>query len=242
MKQPIRAVFFDLGNTLMYDKEPWGDLYQRADEVLWNSLHKVGVDASPRELYNGESSFFKYYYKLRSHDLDEPGIQPAFKQLLNEHKITISDQELLSAFRSMYMITQANWFTEEDAVQTLLTLKESGYHLGIISNSGDDENTYTLIDQGNLRSYFEFIISSAAIGKRKPHPLIFQAALDHFQIPSSEAVMVGDLYEADILGAHNVGMNTIWITRRIEKKAPGLEVQPDATVSTLSEIPALLGA
>ena len=242
MKQPIRAVFFDLGNTLMYDKDPWADLYQRADAVLWNSLHKAGVRANAQKLYGGEKSFFHYYYKLRSHDLDEPGIQPAFRQLLQQHGISVSDGELLSAFRSMYKVTQANWYAEEDAVPTLLTLKEYGFHLGIISNSADDENTYTLIDKGKLRSYLEFIISSAALGKRKPDPIIFQAALDHFHIPAQEAVMVGDLYEADILGAHNVGMNTIWITRRIEKKSHPGEIQPDATVATLAEVPTLLVA
>jgi HAD superfamily hydrolase (TIGR01662 family) len=242
MKETVRAVFFDLGNTLMYDKNPWGELFKRAEVELWNSLHKVGVMSSGNELYGEQPTFFDYYYKLRAKNLDEPGILPVFKQLLADHQIQVSDQDLLTAFHSMYTITQDNWFVEEDAVPTLLTLKEYGYHLGIISNSANDENTYTLIDKGHLRSYFEFIISSAAFGKRKPHPGIFQAALDHFQFSAEQTVMVGDLLDADILGAHQIGMNTIWITRRLGKRVePGL-VKPDATVSSLSEIPALLSA
>ena len=53
--------------------------------------------------------------------------------------------------------------------------------------------------------------------------------------------MVGDNFEADIVGAQEVGMQSIWITRRIENalhEASGME--PDAVVSTLGEIPALL--
>jgi putative hydrolase of the HAD superfamily len=242
MKETVRAVFFDLGNTLMYDKNPWGELFKRAEVELWNSLHKVGVRSSGSELYGEQLTFFDYYYKLRAKNLDEPGILPVFKQLLADHQIKVSDPDLLAAFHSMYTVTQDNWFVEEDAVPTLLTLKEYGYHLGIISNSADDENTYTLIDKGHLRSYFEFIISSAAFGKRKPHPAIFQAALDHFQFSAEQTVMVGDLLDADIFGAHQLGMRTIWITRRLGKRVdPGL-VKPDATVSSLSEIPALLSA
>jgi HAD superfamily hydrolase (TIGR01662 family) len=240
MKQPIRAVFFDLGNTLMYDKNPWGELFRRAEVELWRSLHRVGVTSSGRELYGEHHTFFDYYYKLRAQNLDEPGILPVFRQLLDDKQIQVSEPDLLTAFHSMYTVTQDNWFVEPDAVPTLLTLKEYGYHLGIISNSADDENTYTLIDKGHLRSYFEFIISSAAFGKRKPHPAIFHAALDHFNIPAEQAVMVGDLLEADILGARAVGMNTIWITRHIGKMSNPGGVEPDATVSTLSEIPALI--
>src|SRR5258708_11687266 len=86
-----------------------------------------------------------------------------------------------------------------------------------ISNAADDENTQTLIDKGGFRPYLEFIVSSAAFGKRKPDPGIFRVALDHFKLPAAEAVMVGDTLDADIAGARGVGMNSIWITRRLQK-------------------------
>ena len=52
--------------------------------------------------------------------------------------------------------------------------------------------------------------------------------------------MIGDNYEADILGAHRLGINTIWITRRVPVLRQTPPIQPDAIVSTLSEIPSLL--
>lgn len=140
----------------------------------------------------------------------------------------------------MYAVTQTNWFIEDDAIPTLQVLSKSNHRMGIISNGSDDLNTYELLEKAKLRSYFEFILSSAAFGKRKPYPVIFQAALDHFQIPPEQTVMVGDNYEADILGARQLGMNTIWITRRISLPSNDPRIQEETVVSKLSEIPALL--
>lgn len=242
MKTPIRAVLFDLGNTLIYDKEPWENLYLRADKALWNSLQSYGVKSTPRELYGRHKTLFNLYYKLRENDLEEPGMGNVLQELLIKNNIHLPEEELRAALHSMYRITQANWFAEDDAVPSLQALKQRGFRLGIISNGADDENTYTLIDKANIRPYFEYINSSAAFGKRKPHPGIFHAALDHFQIPPEQAVMVGDTFEADIVGARQVGMNSIWVTRRVQKTVTRHEIRPDAVVSTLSEIPALLSA
>lgn len=240
MKLPIQVVFFDLGNTLIYDKEPWEDFYRRADRALWESLHGFGVDSSPRELYSGYQTLFHYYYNLRENELEERGMATVLRQLLDEHKIPLPDESIQAALRAMYAVTQTNWQPEEDAIPTLETLKERGYRLGMISNGADDNNTYTLLDKGRFRPYFEFVLTSAACGKRKPHPDIFRAALEHFQIPPEQSVMAGDTFEADIVGAKQMGMNAIWITRRLRETAIQQKVWPDANVSALSEIPSLL--
>ncbi len=242
MKKPIRVVFFDLGNTLLYDKEPWEKLYQEADDVLWKSLHTFGVQASPAEIYGDHETLFHYYYNLRQNELDEPGIGAILKSLLKRKGVAVSREQLYAALRSMYKVTQANWYLEDDAIPTLQTLKEHGFQLGLISNGADDENTQTLIDKARLRPFFEYIISSAAFGKRKPHPSIFRAALNHFRVRAEETVMVGDTFEADIVGAQRVGMNTIWITRRVREPVADSGVRPDAVVKSLNEIPALLSA
>ncbi len=240
MKQPIRVVFFDLGNTLVYDQGPWEDFYRRADRAVWESLRGFGAHSSPRQLYSGYETLFHYYYSLREDDLEERGMAAVLRGLLDAHGIPLADESLQAALRSMYAVTQTNWQPEEDAVPTLAALKERGYRLGMISNGADDDNTYALLDKGGFRPYFEYVLTSAACGKRKPHPDIFRAALEHFQVPPEGAVMVGDTLEADIVGAKRMGMNAIWITRRVRETALGQEVPPDALASALSDIPSLL--
>ena len=247
----IRAVIFDLGDTLIYDKDPWPPIFRRADLALLQALGAAGCRVEPRALFRGQRGLLGLYYNRRGDDPEEETTAVLLKQLLSEQGCTnMSDDIVAEALRAMYTVTQSNWYPEADAVPTLHTLRERGFRLGLISNAADDANTQALIDKGGFRPYLEFIRSSATLGKRKPHPAIFQAALDYFQVPANQALMIGDLLETDILGANRVGMKSVWITRRIdsiepvERLAPaaagGEGARPDAVVSALSEIPPLL--
>ena len=80
----------------------------------------------------------------------------------------------------------------------------------------------------------------AADSYRKPPPRIFDLALAHWNIPANDVAMVGDSLEADIAGAKQLGIYTVWITRRVSHGATRSEVQPDASIHTLSELPGLL--
>ncbi len=151
------------------------------------------------------------------------------------------NEVLRSALKAMYAVTQQNWYLEEDALSTLESLKAIGYHLGLISNTSDDKNVQVIVDHWGIRPFFEIIITSAALGIRKPDPRIFQVALDHFDVPPQAAVMVGDMLNADVLGANQIGIYSIWITRRVKLPGEGeLAIQPQAVVTTLDQIPELL--
>jgi len=70
---------------------------------------------------------------------------------------------------------------------------------------------------------------------------IFQAALEHFQVRPAAAAMVGDLLQTDVLGANQMGIYSIWITRRSQVMEEGeLGIQPQAVVTALNQIPSLL--
>ena len=155
----------------------------------------------------------------------------------------VPDNVLRPALRAMYAVTQAYWLPEVEAVPTLRALCQQGYRLGLLSNAGDDADVQTLVDKAELRPYLDFVISSAAQGIRKPNPKIFQAALAHWKFTPTRVAMVGDMLGADILGAHNAGMYGIWITGRAENdqnRAHLDTIRPDATITTLSELPGLL--
>ncbi len=110
MRQPVKVILFDLGNTLIYDNPAaWKEVFQRADDALWMSLQGSGVNSSPSELYGAHATLLHYYYLLREGELDEPGIGTVLRELLNKKKITLPEKELQSALRSMYAVTQTNW-------------------------------------------------------------------------------------------------------------------------------------
>jgi HAD superfamily hydrolase (TIGR01549 family) len=140
----------------------------------------------------------------------------------------------------MYSVTQRNWRVEREAAQTLRAVQQRGFRIGAVSNGSDDWNAQRLIDRARLRRYFELVLTSAAHGWRKPDGRIFQAALDYFHAEPGEAVMIGDSYEADILGAGALGIRTMWITKRAATADVRPTTEPDATLRTLKEIPGLL--
>lgn len=239
MIKPVDVVLLDLGNTLYADPKPWPEILRRADEALWASLRAAGVRAEPAEVYGQYKTLLDLYNSDHRKDLSEATTRRVLTDRLERSGQRVSDGTVRQALRAMYAITQTNWVLEPEAIPLLDSLKDSGFRLGVISNAADEDNTQTLIDKGGIRAFFEVILSSAAFGKRKPDPGIFRKALDHFGLPADRAVMVGDTYEADIVGAKVVGMHTIWIPHGGANDA---ESHPaaDQIVSSLLEIPGLI--
>jgi putative hydrolase of the HAD superfamily len=163
-------------------------------------------------------------------------------ELLKDKGYTnLPDDTVRKALDSLFSITQTNWVLEEDALQTLKKLEKDGYRIGMISNAGDDQDVQQLVQRFGIAPYFDFILTSAACSYRKPHPRIFELAIANWYFLPSETVMVGDNLDADIRGAKNAGLYAVWISRRAGPSSEDQpRVQPDATVSTLAELPALL--
>lgn len=236
-----KLVLLDLGNTLFYDlPAAWRRKYRQAEAALWKMLRLGGVHVTAAELYGERQSLLGYYYALRGQGVEEPGTFRVLRDLITRAQPGVPDQVIERALRAMYAVTQTNWRAERDAVPMLRLLHSRGFRLGAVSNGSDHHNALELLDKARMLPYFGNVISSAAHGRRKPHPSIFRAALNHFNAGAGDTVMIGDSYEADIAGAHALGMATIWVTRRIAAPTGVLPVQPDARVRRLREIPGLL--
>jgi putative hydrolase of the HAD superfamily len=236
-----KIALFDLGNTLFHDSPAaWPKVYSRAEAALWRALRRAGVGVPSEEMYEGHDTLLSYYYALRGEGIEEPGTFRVLKDLLRKMDISVPDETVRKALGAMYAVTQTNWRVEREAAATLSILLKRGFRLGAVSNGSDHHNALELLDKARMRTDFEFIITSEAHGRRKPAASIFQTALDYFQVEGPMAVMIGDSYEADMLGGHALGISTIWFTKYAAASATERSVQPDATVRKLSEIPALL--
>ncbi len=236
----FQVIFFDLGNTLIYDKHPWPPILARADQAMRQFLEQAGYPLLPGA-YGDFPTIFDLYYHRRQDTLKEETTLFLLRELLERQGASPPDPVLLAAMEALYAVTQQNWHPEPDALATLQSLHADGYRLGILSNAADDRNVQALIDKAGLRPYLEFILSSAACGVRKPARRIFRLALEHFGLPPEQTMMVGDTLEADVLGANRLGMYSVWITRRAKCEEEGeLSYQPQAVISRLSDLPALL--
>ena len=238
----LRAVLFDLGGTLMYERASWASITAQADEALTNYLRSEGLELNlssfPREFRNR----LRKYFEQREKDLLETTYSFVLRDVLQDKGYgDISDQVVRNALDRLFAITQTNWILEEDTLATLQKLETDGYRMGLISNAGDDQDVQQLARRFGIDRYFDFILTSAACSYRKPHKRIFELALSNWYFLPSEAVMVGDNLDADIRGAQSVGLFAVWIRRRAgERTEDQLSVRPDASLAALSELPAFL--
>src|SRR5574339_624478 len=231
----LRAVIFDLGGTLMYERAGWDPITAKADEALTNYLREQGMELNlstfPREFRKRLDK----YFRKRETDLLETTYSFVLRDVLTDKGYgDVPEDVLRGALDRLFEITQTNWVLEEDTLPTLRKLEEDGYRLGLISNAGDDQDVQQLARRFGIDQYFDFILTSAACSYRKPHPRIFELALSNWYFLPAEAVMVGDNLDADIRGAQSVGLYSIWISRRAGPKTEEqLPIQPEASISTL---------
>ena len=108
-----------------------------------------------------------------------------------------------------------------DTISILNLLNNLGYKIGIISNSGKSTNTMlNVLNELGIRHLFNCSIiftNGKKIGK-KPCKSIFNYALTMDTVNPDNAIMVGNDYEKDILGARSVGMKAVFIDRDIASK------------------------
>jgi putative hydrolase of the HAD superfamily len=239
---PFKVILFDFGSTLIYSKDPWPPIYEQADQALVQVFRHAGIPLEIKAFSSEFETFLDSYYAERGTSLVEKTTFSALQDLLQQKGLQdIPAAVIRTALDAMYSVTQQNWYLETDAIPTLKTLCTHGYRLGMISNTSDDKNVQQLVDRWELRPFFETIVTSAGCGFRKPDERIFRLALDHYGVPPEQVAMVGDSLEADILGANQMGLYSIWITRRVQLPEEGkLTIQPQAVIPTLELVAGLL--
>jgi len=242
-KRQFEAIFFDLGDTLMFFDGDWFEIFLQARQELLRSLQEAGISLG-HEFVEDFNQRMSDYYRNRDIEFIEYTVKYVLEQLLVEKGYSsVTEDVLTKTLADMHLITQAHWIPEPDARTTLLQLKSAGYRMALISNASDDPNTQVLVDKLEARAFFEVIISSAAVGVRKPNPRIFKLVLERMNLSPDAAVMVGDTLGADILGARNTGIFSIWIKRFANtpaNRAHSGTIFPDEQIETLSELPRLL--
>jgi HAD superfamily hydrolase (TIGR01549 family) len=90
-------------------------------------------------------------------------------------------------------------------------LVQQNIRIAAVSNAAFSSPCMTYeLEKHGLNNYFEFILSSADLGVRKPDPRIFQSALETLDLEPQEVWYIGDRWDADIIGANSVRMTPVW--------------------------------
>jgi putative hydrolase of the HAD superfamily len=117
----------------------------------------------------------------------------------------------------------------------ILKYLEGKYTMHIITN-GFKEIQGIKMDGSGLTSFFVHNINSEDVGVRKPNPKIFQYAFELAGTSAEESLMIGDDWDADILGARGVGMDQVFLKFDDHRH----NVHPTFTITELIELKNIL--
>ena len=203
----ITDVFFDLDHTLWdFDKNS-----MLAFKRVF-SKHQINIELSSFiEIY--EPINLNYWKLYREERVDKLQLRRGrLKDTFKYFNLNFSEN-ILDELAESYIdeLPLDNHLFE--GTNKILKYLAKKYDLHIITNGFDEVQHLKLINSG-INKHFKTITTSEEIGVKKPNPLIFNSALKKANIHASRSIMIGDSFEADILGAKSVGMNTLFYNHR----------------------------
>ena len=207
-----KAVFFDLGGTL---------LVMRRDRIFGKVLGEEGYSVSPGAVHSTYAKVESWWISTYGgnvmspaetadayRDLDEKAFSAIFPNASHSEALRVSKQ-VRKRWPELEHEIPLELYPDVD--RTLSRLKRNGYSMALVSNAPAD--TGRVVERLGLSKYLNSVIISGAVGYSKPNPKIFDIALREVGVAPTEAVHIGDLYEADIVGARNAGIQGLLIDR-----------------------------
>lgn len=212
----IKHIFFDLDHTLWdFDKNS----ALTFDKIF--KLNKVEVDiAHFLSIY--EPVNLNYWKLYRNAEIDQEQLRYGrLRDTFNALNFAVEDQliDLLSEDYITHLTTFDHLF--EDTIEILNYLQRN-YQLHIITN-GFSEVQDKKLHVSKITHYFKTVTNAEIAGVKKPNPIIFHHALQLAKAKPEESIMIGDNYEADVLGALEVGCDAIFFNYRRDESEPHIK-------------------
>ncbi|PGT67772.1 HAD family hydrolase [Bacillus cereus] len=190
----IRAVLFDLDGTLLDRRQSLEQFIH--DQYNRFSSHLMSIEKSE--------------YCSRFLELDNNGYtwkDKVYATLLYEYSITtLTQEQLLHDYITNF---QHHCIPFHNMHELLHCLTQQNIKIGIITNGFTDFQMKNLRAL-NIHTYTNTILVSEAEGIKKPHPEIFERALQKLDVKATECLYVGDHPENDVLGSERVGILGVW--------------------------------
>jgi putative hydrolase of the HAD superfamily len=240
----IRGVIFDFGSTLISFQGEAGEVRKLATQAMVKYLHDENVKFNNGAFVKRFNELLEMSFEAReSTNIEISSISVLRLALTEFGYAAVTDEILHRALERFYNHFEDYWQPMPDLHPVLDEIHTGDYRLGMISNAGNADNVQRLIDKVDIRKYFDPVLISSDVGLRKPHSLLFDAVLNAWHLPAEQVVMIGDMLNADVLGAQRVGMHQIWITAEADNESNrqnATAIDPEASTEKLRDIPMLI--
>jgi FMN phosphatase YigB (HAD superfamily) len=220
----VKAIIFDFGGTIDTDGIHWS-------EKFWDYYQRYRVPA--------EKKLFEKAFVTSEQELgNDPSLRSAtfYATLLKQFQLQFAILGLKIPQDETVKIVNACYADVGQTIAKALKVM-SAFHprfaMSIVSNFYG--NLEVVCQEFGLDRFCSVLIDSVLAGVRKPDPGIFQLALNGLAVPASEAFVVGDSYDRDIVPAKKLGCRTIWLKGKSWMMPPSTDAADD-TVQRFEEI------
>ena len=228
---------------------PFRNIFIDLDDTIWDftanshiALHVMYSDLEMARIFPDYEAFSTAYYAKNSElwrlyhhgEIDKDFlIIERYAHLLREVGYPDENNRLASKMNEYYLDVLAQQTRlVPHAIELLDDLRAKGYNLYIISN-GFIEVQQRKLESAGIAQYFKRIVLSDEIGVNKPDRRLFDYALQVANCRAEETLIIGDNYDADILGGMHAGWGQIYFDRNHRGHTAE---EPQYTVHTLREV------
>ncbi|GEN56430.1 putative uncharacterized hydrolase YsaA [Halolactibacillus alkaliphilus] len=249
----LKTICFDLDDTLLWDKKSIQTAFDRTCESVANidaSALEEAVRSAARKLYQSYPTYEHTQmiginpFEGLWGTFDDPG--EAFQQMkttipnyqFNAWKqgllaLNIDDDALAKTLSERFIVERMKHpFTYEETFDVLDELRDD-YTLLLLTNGAPSLQRLKLDITKEIAQRFNHVVISGEFGRGKPDPAIFEYALSLADTDKSDAIMIGDNLNTDILGSNRIGMKNIWINHHNQTVK---DIQPTYEVKRLKEV------
>ena len=184
-----------------------------SDEIALEG-HTAGLAALARDGLPTAEAFTRY---LADNDAelfpageDEIDITDVMRKSFAAQGVDLQDDDLRVFIRASHDVWASHYSLAASSHALLEALRARGLRLALVSNTASpDWLLRPVLERQGLVERLDAVVLSSEVGKRKPHPAIFERALDEVGCAPDQAIFVGDRLDTDVIGASRAGMTTI---------------------------------
>jgi putative hydrolase of the HAD superfamily len=230
METLIKAVFFDIGGTLVKKNNN----SKRDLDTIKQMMRFLDEPGTPQAFIHKVSAREVEYKQWRSKSLLELKPSERWPQFLLSEYPADFIREHANRLQQWWANSKGIKWMESETVETLQELARRGYMLGTISHTSP-----RYLEEAGISDLFTTMIHASEFGRRKPHPSLFLAAARECGLRPEDCAYVGDRPSRDVVGSREAGFGEVVIIESDDRE-PEVETVPMKPDHKISKLPELL--
>lgn len=234
----VKAILFDLDNTLIETSRAGGEAIRKTSELLKTTL---ALDD------NTISTICDKFKKKLLHERFDPSAGRSIDEVRVDHWEesiqeavgSCSTRSLAAQCYYMWKNSRLEVLSLSTEVQNLLKQLRSRYKLLLLTN-GEVQTQREKVEAVGCEELFDAIVIGGEHAEQKPSLSIFTLCFNMLEVEAQDCVMVGDSLDTDIQGGFKAKVRaTVWISSA-DAAVPDGSVKPDYTIPTVLDLPDIL--